>query len=194
MNRSKFTDDQLLKMIAGGGSARENAMKFLFENQALRNKVNYMVRNNGGNAQDAEDVCQESLILLDKKIRNGAFRGESSLSTFMVGMARNLWRNQFRKSKRVELYEQPLKEGGAQDVSPEDLMMQKEEKQNIELLLGLLGARCRKILELWRLSHSMEEIAEVMGLSSAAMAKKSKYRCLKTLKESLAKMDTTFLR
>ena len=54
-------------------------------------------------------------------------------------------------------------------------------------ILLQVGERCKKILELWKLSYSMEEIAAEVGFSSAQMARKNKYRCHKRLIELLEK-------
>ena len=43
--------------------------------------------------------------------------------------------------------------------------------------------KLQQILELWKLSYSMEEIAETLGFSSPDMARKAKYRCHVSLLE-----------
>jgi DNA-directed RNA polymerase specialized sigma subunit len=69
--------------------------------------------------------------------------------------------------------------------TPESLSVEDEQKAVLARVLKQLGDRCKKILELWKLSYSMQEIADRMGLSSAAMATKSKYKCHKRLLEYL---------
>ena len=47
----------------------------------------------------------------------------------------------------------------------------------MEKALDNIGVRCKKILRLKQLDHSLDEIANEVGLSSASMAKKEAYRC-----------------
>ena len=56
-----------------------------------------------------------------------------------------------------------------------------EQKNVIQQLLGRLGDKCQKILELWKLSYSMEEIATQVGLKDAGVARRQRYNCYQKL-------------
>ena len=51
-------------------------LQYLFGDSALRKACIGHVLRHGGNRQDGEDVFQEAIILFDRKLRFGAFRGE----------------------------------------------------------------------------------------------------------------------
>ncbi len=80
----------------------------------------------------------------------------------------------------------PPPDEGAEPADAADMRLLDEERRDVlGQLLNTIGERCRKILELWKLSYSMEEIAEQLGFSSADMARKAKYRCHVSLLEQV---------
>lgn len=72
--------------------------------------------------------------------------------------------------------------------TPEHLSLKEEQKQILDKLLSNLGEKCQKILELWKLSYSMEEIAEQAGLENAGIARRQKYKCYKKLLRNIDDM------
>ena len=48
-------------------------------------------------------------------------------------------------------------------------------------ILTELGGKNQKILELWKLSYSMEEIAEKVGLKNAGVARRQRYKSFQKL-------------
>ncbi len=175
-------DDQIIKAIKSGGAGRQRAIRFLYKtNASVMQKVIQYVRNNSGNEQDGQDMFHEGIIVLDRNIRQDKFRGESSLSGYLFSICRLLWMNQIRKKSKTELRDDPMTMDQTEKINPESLSMADEKKAILNKVLQQLGERCQKILELWKLSYSMQEIAEKMGFSSAAMATKNKYKCHKSL-------------
>ena len=175
-------DEEIIKAIKSGGTSRQRAIRFLYKtNGDLMNKVVQYVRKNSGNEQDGQDMFHEGIIVLDRNIRNDKIRGESSLSGYLYSICRLLWMNQIRKNVKVDLRDDPITMDQPEHNNPEVQQMADEKKNLLAKVLDQLGERCKKILELWKLSYSMQEIADKMGFSSAAMATKNKYKCHKSL-------------
>ena len=61
--------------------------------------------------------------------------------------------------------------------TPEGVFHREELKEVLRNVLNTLGEQCRKILEMWKLSYSMAEIAASLGMDNDAQARKAKYRC-----------------
>ena len=178
---TELTDEALIQAIHAGGSRRQKAIRQIYGNTGLHHKIVSFVQQNNGNLQDGQDIFHEGIIVLDKNIRSGKFRGESTLTLYLYSICRFLWMNQIRKKSKVDL------QGDHQrmdDIAPDNPAIQLEDQERKEMIrkvLGQLGERCQKILELWKLSYSMEEIATELEFSSAAMARKNKYRCHQSL-------------
>jgi RNA polymerase sigma factor (sigma-70 family) len=179
-------DAAIVQAIKSGGAQRQRAIRFLYKvNQDTLQKVVAYVRNNSGNEQDGQDMFHEGIIVMDRNIREGKFRGESSLAGYLYSICRFLWMNQVRKQGRTDLRDDNSTMDQPEMENPESLSVQEEKKKVLNNVLQQLGDRCQKILELWKLSYSMQEIAEKMGFSSAAMATKNKYKCHKKLMDFL---------
>jgi RNA polymerase sigma factor (sigma-70 family) len=182
-----FSDQDLVAAIKKGGPGRQEAIRFIYDKADLRRKVIYFVRNNQGNEADGHDMFHEGIIVLDRNIREDKFRAESSIEGYLYSICRFLWQNQRRKKARVELKEDATQMDQIDTTNPEIELLSDEKKNLLRRALEQLGERCKRIMELWQLSYSMEEIAAEMNFSSAQMARKNKYRCqqslLKFLKE-----------
>ena len=177
------SDEQLLEAIKQGGTARETALREIYRDANLQRMVTAYVRNHRGDATEGQDMFHEGIIVLDRNIRAGKFRGESSLKGYLYSICRFLWMNQMRKLSHVKPVAEMPFENEADLDTPEVQVVAQERKDLLNRLLGELGERCQRILELWKLSYSMEEIAETLGFSSADMARKAKYRCHLSLLE-----------
>ncbi len=175
------TDQALIEGVLKGGTARQQAIKAIYNMGNLREKVVWYVQQNSGNRDDGQDIFHEGIIVLDRNIREQKFRGDSSLSLYLYAICRFLWMNQLRKNQKVELQEDHVRMDAPNEETPEIALISQERQTLFRNILGLLGDKCRQVLEMWQLSYSMEEIAEKMGLSSEKMARKSKYRCMQSL-------------
>lgn len=178
---AKETDAELVQMIRSGGVAREKALKIIYTNSKIKEKLVSMILFNNGNTQDGEDMYQEAIIVMDKNIRDGNFRTEGSLESYLFSIGKFLWMNQLRKKKLVlkeKFYDHELI---GQGIEPDHLMMNDQRKSLLKDLLSRLGQRCQDILALWQLSYSMEEIASQLGLHDASTARKAKYDCQQQL-------------
>ena len=182
---NQLSDKELIKAIKTGGGVRQGAIRQIYTDKGLRNKVIHFVQQNSGNQQDGQDMFHEGIIVLDRNIRQEKFRGESTISLYLYSTCRFLWMNQIRKKAKVDLKENNQQMDGLAPENPEMDLMNAEKKQALKKVLSQLGERCQKILELWRLSFSMEEIAQKLGFSSSAMARKNKYRCHQSLMKYL---------
>lgn len=179
----EFTDQELVTAIKSGGAGRQAAIRFIYQKADLRQKVIHFVCQNRGNEEDGSDMFHEGIIVLDRNIREHKFRAESSLEGYLYSICRFLWQNQRRKKARIDLKDDFSQMDQIETTTPETQLLSDEKKNLLRRALDELGERCRRILELWQLSYSMEEIATEMDFSSAQMARKNKYRCQQSLME-----------
>ncbi|MBX2929508.1 MAG: sigma-70 family RNA polymerase sigma factor [Saprospiraceae bacterium] len=182
-----WTEQSLVASILQGGNARQTAIRFIYEDKDLRQMVIRFVNKNRGNDEDGQDMFHEGIIVLDRNIREGKFRGEAPLKGYLYSICRFLWMNRMRKQSHTDTVAEMPVTAEVDTESPEVIFVSEERKAVLNRLLDEVGERCRKILELWKLSYSMEEIAEKLDFSSAAMARKAKYRCHISLMELVQK-------
>ena len=177
----QLTDSELLAAIQQGGQRREGILRQIYQDDKLRKTIVHHIVNHGGNSYDAEDVFQDAIILFDRQIREGNFKGQSSWSTYFIGIAKWRWYSLRRKFGGVLEFKP-----GEYDEPTESLeahVIENERRKIIDEILSKIGDRCKNLLKLYKLSYSMEEIADELGLSSPELAKKNAYECRKKFKD-----------
>jgi RNA polymerase sigma factor (sigma-70 family) len=153
-----------------------------------RRSVASLVIHNNGTEDDAEDVLQESLIVLWERVRKGTFEYQAKLSTFIYATAKNIWLRKLARQRREfpsasETFEIP-----SGDSTPFEEMEENERVLAIEQAMEEIGNPCRDILLLyyWE-EQSMENIAVKLGFANADTVKSKKYQCKKALEKLVKK-------
>ncbi len=67
--------------------------------------VKSFITNNNGREEDAEDVFQDTLVVLLQKLRNDNFLVSASLKTYIYAIAKNLWLKKIRFNKAYQQLE-----------------------------------------------------------------------------------------
>ncbi len=177
-------DARLLDRIRRGD---EEALVTLFR-QSLRS-VTALIMRNSGTERDAEEILQESLVILWERVRQGRYRHVARLETFLYATARNLWLRRLARARRETPCDFDAGESVADDPSPLDRLIESEESEMISNALKKLGDPCRTLLILYYWEEaSMEEIASRLGFANPETAKSRKYQCKKALQEMLKRL------
>lgn len=169
------SDQGITEGIRTGGVQRDQALRCLYLDTALKGYILGFVRNNGGNEPDGEDVFQDAIIILERQVREGTFAGTGTVGGYLQGIARRLWlRKKTQQSNVQEL--QPNQENGQED-APDVQVMEAERLDLIDEILNRIGEKCKQVLTMYKLKHTMEEIALALGFSSKDVAKNEAYQC-----------------
>lgn len=117
----------------------------------------------------AEDLSQE--VFLRMFLHLGKFREESSVRTWALSIARNVFLSYAKRKKPVLLEEQDWE--GATDINsnqPEEQALKKEQAKEVHRCLMCLAEQERTVLLLRDFEElSYEEIAKVMGIKTEAV-------------------------
>ena len=174
-----MTDEQIIQELKAGKYT--SAIKALYKHYPA---VRGLILKNRGNKQDAEDVYQEALIILFRKVKQPDFVLTSSLSTFLIGICRLQWMGELRKrNKTAGDFERELSEVESQGFSA---FIEEESKFKVaEKALLEVGEKCRDLLRLFYFEKmDFKKIAAKIGLSNEKVAKNQKYRCLEKAREN----------
>jgi RNA polymerase sigma factor (sigma-70 family) len=178
------TDAKILDLIQQGD---DEALVLLYRGNE-KAVIGHVLRNSG-TQDDAEDVLQEAVIILWERVQSGRFEQTAKLSTFIFGVAKNVWsRKRMRKFREPATeFEQDAFDSGEQ--SALDAMIDTERSGQIARAMERLGDPCRTLLVLyyWE-ERSQEEIALQMGFANAATVKSKKYTCKKMLENIMSEM------
>ena len=98
--RRTYTDITLLQAMRSDINADE-AIRHLYRSQF--NITRAYIKQNNGSEEDAEDIFQEVVFTFIELVKKDKFRGESSISTFLYALTRNIWLNEVKKRGRAKL-------------------------------------------------------------------------------------------
>lgn len=126
-----------------------------------------------GSHEDAEDVLQETFLAVYRGA--SSYRGESSVRTWLLVIARNAAFRMVRNRKpqteldEAEVWELGLKAGWGR-TDPESLAIRAEQRAELETALSMLEPEAREVIVLRELEGlSGDDTATVLGLSTTAM-------------------------
>lgn len=137
----------------------------------------------GGNQQDAEDIFQDAMVVLYRKIKANKLTLSSSFYTYLFGVCKLIWLNKKTKASKAKVII-PVTEIKEEMASGEDLepVLEKTEKYRFfREKFKLLGEDCQKVLNYFFKGVKLKEVAVLMGFSSEGYAKKKKFECKKKL-------------
>ena len=87
------SDHELIEGLMKEGA--QETIRYLYRHHY--ESLSWFVVQNGGSSEDAQDVFQEVMVAFVNLVRQGKFRGESIIKTFLLSMNRNTWFNELKK-------------------------------------------------------------------------------------------------
>lgn len=150
--------------------------------------IKFLVTENGGMSEDAEDIFQDGIIIIYNKISLNQLTLTSSFKTYMYSVCRNLWLQKLSKRKAIfdkltdveEFIDLP------NDILQETSAAEIEMHRIIQIHFLSLPEDCQKVLKLFIKNIPLREIAGIMGFKTENYAKTRKYLCKQELKKRIA--------
>ena len=181
--RDKIQDLDEKGLIDGILSNSENVISKIYHTNSP--KVKRMVWAFKNLSLDPDDIFQEGLTIALLNVHEGKFRGESSFSSYLNSICRNICLKQLSKNKFVELTEHH------ESVEVEAVNLNIIEK--IIEFKNRIGEKCREVIDLRfslgdQINHenpnkclSFETIAEQLSITQVSARQRLK-RCLDQLR------------
>lgn len=139
------------------------------------------VIHNSGSRDEAQDVFQEAMIIVYKKIRDRELELTCKFGTYLYAICKNIW---IQERKKYLLHAEKLKNQPlmVNDPGPEeDPEYHRHLKDLFDKHFRELSPDCQKILKLFFANHTVEEIKNEMNYKDMHHAADRKYRCKKSL-------------
>jgi RNA polymerase sigma factor (sigma-70 family) len=150
--------------------------------------IKFLVTENGGESEDAEDIFQDGIIILYNKISLNQLVLTSSFKTYMYSVCRNLWLQKLNKRKAI--FDKLADVEGFIDLPGDILQESSSEEAEIHRIIQIhflaLPEDCQKVLKLFIKNIPLREIAGIMGFKTENYAKTRKYLCKQELKKRIA--------
>ncbi|WP_290789611.1 RNA polymerase sigma factor [Flavihumibacter sp. UBA7668] len=149
------------------------------------------IRTKGATSEEAADIFQETILVFIDAIRQNRFKGESSIKSYLFGIAKNLWLEEIRSSERRNKRQQIFHQSEPTIESAEARLFNKEMRKIWLQVFDSIGAVCKSILlGFYYEKLPMRELLEKVSFASEQAIRNKKSKCMKSLKEFLLSNPT----
>jgi RNA polymerase sigma factor (sigma-70 family) len=164
--------------IVEGLRKRDNrVLQYIYKNSF--NPVKQLILYNAGSENDAEDIFQEALIIIFRKLKNEPdFELNAAFTTYIYSIARLLWLKHLRNIKKIEIdplnrdMEECIEFEEPSPVQDKDLRMAIYQRTLLKI-----PEDCQNILRLTAQDISSKDIARQLGFRSEGYVRKRRHYC-----------------
>ena len=142
-------------------------------------KIVSYVKKNSGNADDAQDIIQETLVTIYHQATNKNFILTCPFDAYFYLLCKRRWLNELKKrgNNWVTNLDDDTSITVEQEQQAEETEIYEQQHQLFELKFKELGQKCQELLKTSFKIKSMEKVAEILGVSYG-YARKKKSQCM----------------
>jgi RNA polymerase sigma factor (sigma-70 family) len=178
---TQYTDESILE-----GLKKRDREVIRYVYKEYYPTIKFLIITNSGSDTDAEDVFQDAMVIIYKKITDNKLILTSSFKTFLYSICRNLWLQRLdRKLFSYEFLENENLTDMQDSIVVEITEMENEKYRLFQQHFLRLSEDCKKILRLFMNKVPLREIAEIMGFKTEKYAKTRKFMCKEKLKNAI---------
>jgi RNA polymerase sigma factor (sigma-70 family) len=147
------------------------------------NTVLRFITKNQGTFEDAQDIFQDTMLVLTEKLRKDDFVLTATLKTYIMAIAKNLWFKKLRNFNKKVSFEEDIHQKFLGEVS---IFIEKEKTywDKLYYYLDKITHHCSKLLhDLYFHNKTLEQIKEEYGYSTLHNAQNQKYKCMEQIKK-----------
>jgi RNA polymerase sigma factor (sigma-70 family) len=184
-----YTNEELLNGILRNDNV---ILQYIYKN--FYYKVNFYVKKNSGNDEDASDIFQEAIIVIYRKLKaSDLVLNNASFETYLYSVCKILWLKHLNKKKTER--DMAFDNAGLSDEEYDYNLVEVADKNERYRLyqkhFQMLGSDCQKLLQLFFDKIPLRQISQMMGYKSEKYAKKRKFKCKEYLITSI-KQDLNY--
>ena len=174
----RINDDEVINDIREG----RNISKNYFYANNIDFFINF-VKMHGGNAEDAKDCFQDAMVIMIENIRVGRFEHSSSLSTYVTGIAKNIFFKKISRQKEFtvgETFWEPL-------IDDTEILSESEIQKKVSIArecYEALTESARMIINMIFIQRiSQKLVADKLGLKNEDTVKTRKFKIMQNLQD-----------
>lgn len=174
---STYTDQEIVDSL----KKRENHV-VAFIAKRFMPMISYLIKEQKADFLEVDDLFQDALMIIIKKIDSGEFTLTAKFSTYLYAICKNLIDYHLKKK---DVRNRFLTVHEKDNFHDEDFSEDYDENLQQKLYLhyfNKLGPTCQEVLRLYWLDVSIKEIADKLGNTDGFIRKK-KHECKKRLIE-----------
>jgi RNA polymerase sigma factor (sigma-70 family) len=174
--KKNYTDNEL---IAGIKSKNNRIVSQVIKDNIK--KINQLVLLNNGSESDAQDLFQETMIVLYRKIQEKDFNLTCSVGTYIYSIAKLLWLKELSKRSKGKLVDENVDFVIDNNAEIQETIQKNERLKLFREKYEELSDDCKKVLHMFLMEIPLKEITQIMGYSSEQHTRNRRYRCKEAL-------------
>jgi RNA polymerase sigma factor (sigma-70 family) len=181
LDRGNFTSNEVLVEALRRGEPK--AYEEIYHHSLP--SISNLVCLNSGQEEDAEDLLQEALIIIFRKLQQPTFVLTCNIKTYLYSICRNKWL--YHLAKRSSALKK-LKDFHDFEEIPDDVAGEQQDLRDKQLQEAFtrLDEKCQQILiKYYFYNQSLEDIAKSLENYNVNAVKVKKFRCIQKLKNEL---------
>lgn len=177
----QYSNNELLNSLI---KQDQTALNYLYKK--LFPKVKIMILRLGGDYDDANDVFQESIIILYRKAKNNELNEAIFVEKYLVGICKLIWQKHLSKERERNIKNEKLKYDLTQNEQEtvNEYLLSKRKQLYLEHFKRL-NKDCQNVLTAFLNGMKFAEIAKEQGFASDEYARRRKYLCKGYLVKSI---------
>ncbi len=145
--------------------------------------VNRFVLNNSGQTDDAEDIFQDTMMVLVEKLRRDDFRLTASIKTYIMAIAKNLWLKRLRDTSRALEYKTIHNSTFSAEIN---LAIEQEKSywEKLQNYMHQITTHCQGLIhDIFFKQKAVEQIQKEYGYTTRHNAQNQKHKCVEQIRK-----------
>ena len=141
------------------------------------------VINNNGTTNDAEDIFQDTMLILVEKLRKDNFVLTASLKTYTMAISKNLWFKKLRTSSRQTEFTNLHDNKFHQEINY-FIYQEKSYWDKLQNYLANISEHCNRLIhDIFFKNKSIEQIQQKYRYSTKHNAQNQKHKCIEQIRK-----------
>lgn len=147
------------------------------------NSIQYFVTHNSGSTMDAEDIFQDTMLVLVQKLRQDDFQLTASVKTYIMAIAKHLWLKKLRNSSR-EIEFTDLNDEKFYDEITLSIEQEKTYLDKLQFYMTQITDHCSRLMhDMFFKNKPIEQIQKEHGYSTKHNAQNQKHKCVEQIRK-----------
>ncbi len=145
--------------------------------------VNRFVNNNNGTTPDAEDLFQDTMLVLVEKLRHDDFYLTASIKTYIMAISKNLWLKKLRTAYRETEFTDAQNNQFYEEIT-HAIEEEKSYWDKLENYISKITDHCNRLIhDMFFKNKPIEQIQKDYGYTTKHNAINQKHKCVEQIRK-----------
>ncbi|MCB0716269.1 MAG: sigma-70 family RNA polymerase sigma factor [Chitinophagaceae bacterium] len=151
--------------------------------------VKRFILKNNGRPEDAEDIFQDTMLVLVEKLKRDDFTLTASVKTYIMAIAKNLWFKRLRNTYREVEFTEKQSPVFYREID-QAIENEKNYWDKLKTYLTKITKHCQQLIrKMFFNNESIEQIQKEYGYTTKHNAQNQKHKCIEQIRKEKEKEE-----